>query len=102
MKPDAQGHVLFVNAASLHLFGDSVEAWRGQIVQGWAAPQPDPTPARFEIRIPFADGYPEQIYDWLESCAADGTAFALVRNMTAFAQPASVHPVDAAPIYDSR
>ena len=34
MKRDAQGHVLFVNAAFLHLFGGSVEAWRGQIVQG--------------------------------------------------------------------
>lgn len=86
LKRDAHGRVLFVNAAFLHLFGGSVDAWRGQVVQGWSAPQPGPAPSRFEIRTPAADGYPEQIYDWLESCGADGTAFALARNVTAFAR----------------
>lgn len=103
LKRDAHGRVLFVNAAFLHLFGGSVDAWRGQVVQGWSAPQPGPAPSRFEIRTPAADGYPEQIYDWLESCGADGTAFALARNVTAFAetQPVTPQPIDAAPVYDA-
>lgn len=103
LKRDAHGRVLFVNAAFLQLFGGSVEAWRGQIVQGWSAPQPGPAPSRFEIRTPAAEGYPEQVYDWLESCAADGTAFALARNVTPFVetQPVAAQPVDSAPVYEA-
>lgn len=85
LKRDAHGRVLFVNAAFLQLFGGSVEAWRGQVVHGWSAPQPGPHPNRFEIRTPAGNGYPEQVYDWLESCGPDGTGFALARNVTAFA-----------------
>ena len=42
LKRDAYGRVLFVNSAFLQLFGGSVEAWQGQVIQGWAAPQPGP------------------------------------------------------------
>lgn len=85
LKRDAQGRVLFVNAAFLQLFGGRVEDWRGQTVQGWAAPQPGPVPTRFEIRTPAQGDYPEQIYDWIELSEPDGSAFALARNVTLFA-----------------
>lgn len=100
LKRDAHGRVLFVNAAFLQLFGGTVEAWRGQIVQGWNVPQPGPTPSRFEIRTPAYDGMPEQVYDWIESCGPDGSGFAIARNVTAFAaQPApQAQPVEATPI----
>lgn len=87
LKRDAHGRVLFVNAAFLQLYGGTVEAWRGQIVDGWAFPQPGPVPARFEIRTPAHEGMPEQVYDWLESCGPDGSGFAIARNVTAFATP---------------
>lgn len=107
IKRDAHGRVLFINAAFLQLFGGSVEAWQGQTVQGWAPPQPGPTPARFEIRTPAQPGQPEQVYDWLELCGPDGSAFALARNVTAFMTQASgpatnpADPVDAAPVFDA-
>lgn len=92
LKRDAHGRVIFVNAAFLHLFGGTVDAWRGQVVQGWAPPQPGPQPNRFEIRTPAGDGYPEQVYDWLESCGQDGSGFALARNVTAFVTTAIAAP----------
>jgi CheY-like chemotaxis protein len=102
LKRDAHGRVLFVNAAFLQLFGGQVEDWRGQIVQGWNPPQPGPVPSRFEIRTPAMPGQDEQIYDWMEVCAADGTAFALARNVTVFAAntPPPRTPVDATPPYE--
>lgn len=106
IKRDAHGRVLFVNAAFLQLFGGTVEAWQGQTVQGWSAPQPGPAPARFEIRTPAQAGQPEQVFDWLEMCGPDGTGFALARNVSAFAAPSApmtnpADPVDAAPVFDS-
>ncbi|MGJ8558684.1 MAG: response regulator [Litorimonas sp.] len=99
LKRDPHGRVIFVNAAFLQMFGGSVEAWQGQVIQGWSAPQPGPQPYRFEIRTPSAEGYPEQVYDWLESCGADGSGFALARNVTAFveAQQVAPAPVQAQP-----
>ena len=114
LKRDAHGRVLFVNAAFLQLFGGRVEDWRGQIVQGWHAPQPGPTPARFEIRTPATPTQAEQVYDWMELTGADGSAFALARNVTPFAvqspppdapaeiePPAERQPVDAAPVFEA-
>lgn len=92
LKRDAHGRVIFVNAAFLQMFGGSVEAWQGQVIQGWSAPQPGPQPYRFEIRTPSSEGYPEQVYDWLESCGADGGGFALARNVTAFVEAQHAAP----------
>jgi CheY-like chemotaxis protein len=97
LKRDPHGRVIFVNAAFLQMFGGSVEAWRGQVIQGWSAPQPGPQPYRFEIRTPSAEGYPEQVYDWLESCGADGNGFALARNVTAFVEAQVAAPAPAQP-----
>jgi CheY-like chemotaxis protein len=93
LKRDPHGRVIFVNAAFLHMFGGSVEAWQGQVIQGWSPPQPGPQPYRFEIRTPAADGYPEQVYDWLESCGPDGCGFALARNVTVFVEAQAPAPV---------
>ncbi|GGX67102.1 hypothetical protein GCM10011309_15940 [Litorimonas cladophorae] len=84
IKRDAQGRVLFVNAAFLALYGGRVEDWRGNAVGGWAAPQVG-GPSRFETRMPAGDGT-EQVYDWMEQTLADGHAFALARNVTIFTQ----------------
>lgn len=97
LKRDPHGRVIFVNAAFLQMFGGSVEAWQGQVIQGWSAPQPGPQPYRFEIRTPSSDGYPEQVYDWLESCGADGNGFALARNVTAFVEAQHAAPAPAQP-----
>lgn len=92
MKRDAYGRILFVNAAFLQLYGGSVEAWTGNVLQGWPAPQPvtpgmPPAPYRFETRIPSADpATGEQVYDWIEQSEQDGSAFALARNITAYMQ----------------
>ena len=113
LKRDAHGRVLFVNAAFLQLFGGSVDDWRGQTVQGWHAPQGAAGPARFEIRTPATAHAPEQVYDWIEVCGADGSAFALARNVTVFASqtppdtPAPMDPpadppaLNAAPVQDA-
>ena len=92
MKRDAQGRILFINAAFLNLYGGSVEAWTGNVIQGWPAPQPPqpnsyPVPYRFETRMPCAESsQEEQVYDWIEQSEPDGTAFALARNVTPFTQ----------------
>ncbi len=89
IKRDAQGRVLFVNAAFLALYGGRVEDWRGNAVGGWPAPQAvtaqGVAPYRFETRLPAGDGS-EQVYDWMEQTLADGNAFALARNVTVFTQ----------------
>lgn len=90
MKRDAQGRILFINAAFLSLYGGSVEAWTGNSLQGWPAPQPPqpnayPIPYRFETRIPSVDAQQgEQVFDWIEQTDPDGTALALARNVTPF------------------
>ena len=96
IKRDAQGRVLFVNAAFLGLYGGQVEDWRGNAVGGWPAPQGlGAAPYRFETRLPGADGS-EQVYDWMEQTLADGNAFALARNVTVFTQMPDPDPAQAA------
>jgi len=97
LKRDAQGRVLFVNAAFLGLYGGQVENWRGNAVGGWPAPQPaGSAPYRFETRMQGADGS-EQVYDWIEQTLADGTAFALARNVTVFTQAPQPDPAQTLP-----
>ena len=93
IKRDAQGRVLFVNAAFLGLYGGQVENWRGNAVGGWPVPQA--APYRFETRLPGADG-DEQVYDWMEQMLADGNAFALARNVTAFTHAPEPDPAHSA------
>ncbi len=94
MKRDAQGRILFINAAFLQLYGGSVETWTGNALQGWPAPHPmredmNPTPHRFETRIASQDPtQSEQVYDWIEQTEADGSAFALARNVSVFIKEA--------------
>ncbi len=92
IKRDAQGRVLFVNAAFLALYGGQVESWRGNAVGGWPAPQAvGAAPYRFETRIPATDGS-EQVYDWMEQTLTDGNAFAIARNVTMFTQAPEPDP----------
>lgn len=93
IKRDAQGRVLFVNAAFLGLYGGQVEDWRGNAVGGWPVPQA--APYRFETRLSGADGS-EQVYDWMEQILADGNAFALARNVTVFTTPPQPDPAHMA------
>ena len=96
IKRDAQGRVLFVNAAFLALYGGQVENWRGNAVGGWPAPQAGgAAPYRFETRLPASDGS-EQIYDWMEQTLADGNAFALARNVTVFTTAPEPDPAHTA------
>lgn len=96
IKRDAQGRVLFVNAAFLGLYGGQVEDWRGNAVGGWPVPQAGgAAPYRFETRLPGADGS-EQVYDWMEQTLADGHAFALARNVTAFTHAPEPDPAHTA------
>lgn len=108
MKRDSQGRILFINAAFLQLYGGTVEAWTGNVLQGWPAPQPTepgtyPVPYRFETRMPSQDpNKSEDIYDWIEQNAPDGTAFALARNVSPFVsaeapQPQTPQTQDTAP-----
>lgn len=98
MKRDAQGRILFINAAFLQLYGGTVEAWTGNVLQGWPAPQPTepgsyPVPYRFETRMPSQEpNQPEEVYDWIEQNAPDGSAFALARNVTSFVSVAAPQP----------
>lgn len=96
IKRDAQGRVLFVNAAFLGLYGGQVEDWRGNAVGGWPAPQAGGSALyRFETRLPGADGS-EQVYDWMEQTLADGNAFAIARNVTVFTQAPQPDPTHSA------
>jgi len=95
IKRDAQGRVLFVNAAFLGLYGGQVENWRGNAVGGWPAPQAGGTgPYRFETRLQGTDGS-EQVYDWMEQTLADGNAFALARNVTVFTHAPQPDPAQS-------
>ena len=92
IKRDAQGRVLFVNAAFLALYGGQVENWRGNAVGGWPAPLAGgAAPYRFETRITGLNGS-DQVYDWMEHTLTDGSAFALARNVTIFAAPPEPDP----------
>jgi len=92
IKRDAQGRVLFVNAAFLQLFGGTVQDWTGNVVGGWPAPQGPGQAYRFETRMPMTREMGEQVYDWIEMTLADGNAFTLARNVTVFMQPADPLP----------
>ena len=81
IKRDANGAVVFVNAAFLSLYGGEVANWQGMAVTGWNAPPPAGHSVRFETRIPTAEG--EQVFDWIEACLPDGTALAIARDVTA-------------------
>ena len=101
MKRDAQGRLLFINAAFLQLYGGTVEAWTGNVLQGWPAPQSlapgaYPVPYRFETRMPSQDpSQSEQVYDWIEQSAPDGSAFALARNVSPFLSVDAPQPQSA-------
>lgn len=88
MKRDMQGRILFINAAFLQLYGGSVEAWTGQVLEGWPAPQmpqpgAHPPSYRFETRVPSqGPTHSEQVFDWMEQSLPDGGAFAIARNVT--------------------
>jgi len=80
IKRDANGAILFVNAAFLGLYGGQVENWQGMAVTGWNAPPAAGQSLRFETRVPTADG--EQVFDWIEAALPDGSALAIARNVT--------------------
>ena len=90
LKRDTMGRVLFVNAAFLQMYGGTIEDWRGNVVTGWPAPQAPGVPYRFETRLPTQEG--EQVYDWMEFTLADGTAFAMARNVTYLFQAPDPQP----------
>jgi len=96
IKRDSMGRVLFVNAAFLQLYGGTIDAWRGNAVQGWANPQPPGQCYRFETRQAAPQG--EQVYDWVEYSMADGSAMTLARNITHFLAPADPPPGSQAPV----
>ena len=81
IKRDANGGVIFVNAAFLQSYGGQVTDWHGCAVDGWPAPSQNPAPNRFETRFPSPSG--ELIFDWLEYNMPDGGALAIARNITA-------------------
>ncbi len=100
IKRNAQGGVIFVNAAFLQLYGGQVTDWHGCAVDGWPAPTTSQAASRFETRIPTAEG--EHIFDWLEYVTADGGALAISRNITALLNHVPVPPQEpdlAAPVY---
>ncbi|WP_409432688.1 response regulator [Litorimonas sp. RW-G-Af-16] len=92
VKRDATGRVLFVNAAFLQLYGGQAQDWHDNAIGGWPAPQGPGQPYRFETRIPGQPGEIDQVYDWIEMTMADGSAFTLARNVTAFTVPTDPHP----------
>ena len=91
IKRDSRGHVLFINAAFLSLYGGRVETWTGQPVMGWPAPNPQGQTYRFETRAGAAPH--EVVYDWVETMMADGNALAIARDVTAYQPPAQTQPV---------
>ncbi len=84
LKRDRAGHVLFVNAAFLHLYGGQAQDWYAKPLVGWPAPVMSGA-QRFETRI--GEGATQNIYDWVESAMADGNALAIARNVTVFMTP---------------
>ena len=103
IKRDAQGGIIFVNAAFLQLYGGQVSDWHGCAVEGWPAPVLGNIPNRFETRAASESG--ELVYDWLEYEMANGGAMAISRNVTALLQQtppqesamAPFPPMDEAP-----
>ena len=87
LKRDRNGHLIFVNAAFLQLYGGRVEDWFGRGVSGWPAPNLQ-GPQRFETRAGEAPN--QTVYDWVETVMADGNTMAIARNVTIFTTP----PVD--------
>jgi len=101
IKRNAQGGIIFVNAAFLQLYGGQVTDWHGCAVDGWPAPTTSQAASRFETRMPMADG--EHIFDWLEYVMADGGALAISRNVTALmSHTPPPEPVMAAPVYQEQ
>lgn len=95
LKRDAYGRIMFVNAAFLNMYGGNVANWQGNVVGGWPAPVPGPTPIRFETRMPQHDvnGQPiERVYDWMEYVLADGNALGFARDVTNLLMPNDVPP----------
>ncbi len=98
LKRDSHGRILVVNAAFLQLYGGTVETWTGNPVSGWPAPKSPGESARFESRIPLPTGG-ETVYDWMESTLQDGTALAIARDVSIYAQAAQPAPVaEPAPV----
>ncbi len=91
MKRDAEGRVLVVNAAFLQMYGGRVEDWAGNAITGWPSPQAPGSATRFESRMPQADGS-ELIYDWVETTLHDGSALAIARDVTLYAQQVQQAP----------
>ncbi|HHL43840.1 MAG TPA: response regulator [Hellea balneolensis] len=91
LKRDRAGHVMFVNAAFLGLYGGRVQDWQGKPVTGWPAPS-IAGPQRFETRAGGASDI--SIYDWVETPMADGNVLAIARNVTAYANPTPPPPQD--------
>jgi len=48
IKRNAQGGIIFVNAAFLQLYGGQVTDWHGCAVDGWPAPNPGYTPSPWQ------------------------------------------------------
>jgi len=100
IKRNAQGGIIFVNAAFLQLYGGQVTDWHGCAVDGWPAPNPGYTPSRFETRIPTAEG--ENIFDWLEYVMADGGALAISNITALMSHTPPPQPAMAEPIYQQQ
>ncbi|MEE9347976.1 MAG: response regulator [Robiginitomaculum sp.] len=95
VKRGNAGHIIFVNAAFLTLYGGRVENWTGNLLPGWPAPSSQPAPYRFETRAGVAPS--ETVYDWVEVTMADGNAIAIARDVTVFQAapaPMPLSPID--------
>ncbi|HFB55270.1 MAG TPA: response regulator [Hellea balneolensis] len=90
LKRNAQGQVLFVNAAFLNLYGGQAQSWHGQIVNGWPSPVQQGA-QRFETRA--GQSPQENIFDWVEMSMTDGNALAIARNVTALLASAAPAPL---------
>ncbi|MBL4853332.1 MAG: response regulator [Robiginitomaculum sp.] len=84
LKRDRGGRIMFVNAAFLQLYGGQAQDWYGKPLSGWPAPVTNGA-QRFETRA--GEGVHENVYDWVESVMADGSAMAIARNVTIFMAP---------------
>jgi len=80
LKRNAEGRILFVNAAFLRIYGGQVQDWHGNSVGGWPLPLGGPAPNRFETRLPTPQG--EMVFDWVEYTLADGGTLGLGRDVT--------------------
>ena len=90
IKRNAQGGVLFVNAAFLKMYGGQVADWQGNTVAGWPVPNMSSVPNRFETRINTAEG--EKVYDWIEYTLADGGTLGIARDVSALLSPPEPDP----------